>query len=270
MKQWLCSLSFLLGLSGCQTAESDRQARQIIAQAIATHGGEALEQANLSFDFRKKHYEVHLNGGQFTYQSTGEDSTGALLHDVLTNAGFTRTVDGQPSNLTKEDQQRYGNSLNSVVYFVLLPYPLNDPAVNATYLGEAAIRSEPYHKIRVTFNQQGGGDDFDDEYIYWIHRERHTMDYLAYRFEVNGGGTRFREAYNPRLISGIRFDDYINYESTVDKVDLKDYDQLFETGKVKELSRIETENVEVKKVGRQRVALSERETSGSNEYRPSE
>lgn len=217
----------------------------MIDQAIAAHGGDALESANLSFDFRKKHYAVQLDQGRFVYESTGRDSTGALVHDALTNDSFSRTVDGQPANLSEEDQQRFGNSLNSVVYFVLLPYPLNDPAVNATYLGEVSIRNEPYHKVRVTFNQQGGGDDFDDEYIYWIHRERHTMDYLAYSFEVNGGGTRFREAYNPRVIKGIRFDDYINYESTVDDFAIKDYDQLFETGKVKELSRIDTENVEV-------------------------
>lgn len=245
MKRWLFAASISLGLFSCQSAENDNQVQQIIDQAIAAHGGDALQHTNLSFDFRKKHYKVRLAQGQFVYESTGKDSTGALVHDVLTNDGFTRTVDGQAADLSEEDQQRFGNSLNSVVYFVLLPYPLNDPAVNATYLGEASVRNEPYHKIRASFDQQGGGNDFDDEYIYWIHRDRHTMDYLAYSFEVNGGGTRFREAYNPRVIEGIRFDDYINYESTVDKFSLEDYDQLFEAGKVKELSRIDTENVEV-------------------------
>ena len=204
-----------------------------------------MERAKLSFNFRKKHYLVQLDQGKFRYESTGKDSTGALVHDVLTNDGFTRSVDGQSVKLTEEDQQRFGNSLNSVVYFVLLPYPLNDPAVNATYLGEDSVRNEPYYKIRVTFARQGGGDDFDDEYIYWIHRERHTVDYLAYSFEVNGGGSRFRAAYNPREVGGIRFDDYINYESTVDGFALENYDQLFEAGQVKELSRIDTENVRV-------------------------
>ncbi len=239
-----------LGLIGCQpsleTASSSDKAQRVIDHAIAAHGGEALSSSRISFDFRKKHYRVQLDQGQFVYESTGEDSTGALVHDVLTNNGFDRTVNGQPVDLTEEDQQRYGNSLNSVVYFVLLPYPLNDPAVSKEYVGETTLAGEPYHKVRVRFEQDGGGEDFDDEYIYWIHRERHTMDYLAYSFEVNGGGTRFREAYNSRKIKGIRFDDYINYESTVDDFALEDYDQLFEAGKVEELSRIETENVEVK------------------------
>ena len=247
MKTYLYALATWWGLMSCQSASetaTSSKAQRIIDQAIAAHGGEALAQVHISFDFRKKHYEVKLNQGKFVYESSGKDSIG-FVHDVLTNQSFTRSVDGQPLKLSEEDQSRYGNSLNSVVYFVLLPYPLNDPAVNQAYLGETTLEGEPYHKIRVTFSQEGGGDDFDDEYIYWIHRERHTMDYLAYSFEVDGGGTRFRKAYNPREIGGIRFDDYINYESTVDDFALKDYDRLFEEGKVRELSRIETKHVEV-------------------------
>ena len=248
MKNYVCTTAIWLGLMSCQPspdAASSDKAQRIIDQAIAAHGGEALTSTHISFDFRKKHYEVQLDQGQFTYESTGEDSTGALVYDVLTNDSFTRTADGQPIKLSEEDRQRYGNSLNSVVYFVLLPYLLNDPAVNKEYLSEATLKGEPYHKIQVTFSQEGGGNDFDDEYIYWIHQERHTMDYLAYSFEVNGGGTRFREAYNVRTVGGIRFADYVNYESTTSDFALEDYDQLFKVGKVKELSRIETENIEV-------------------------
>ena len=249
MKNYLYAAAAWLGLISCQpaseTATSSNQAQRIIDQAIAAHGGEALPQVHLSFDFRKKHYEVQLDQGKFIYESTGQDSLG-FVHDVLTNQHFTRSVDDQPLVLNKEDQGRYGNSLNSVVYFVLLPYPLNDPAVNKEYLGETTLQDEPYHKIRVRFSQEGGGEDFDDEYIYWIHCEQHTMDYLAYSFHVNGGGTRFRKAYNVREIEGIRFADYINYESTVADFDLENYDQLLEEGKVRELSRIETKNVAVR------------------------
>ncbi len=237
-----------LGLIGCSSSSTPgaepSQVQRIVNEAIAAHGGSALQQAHISFDFRKKHYEVQLDQGKFIYESTGEDSIG-FVHDVLTNQQFTRSVDQQTLDLSQEDQDIYSNSLNSVVYFVLLPYPLNDPAVNKEYVGETTLAGEPYHKIRVTFSQEGGGEDFDDVYIYWIHREQHTMDYLAYSFHVNGGGTRFRDAYNVREIKGIRFADYINYESTVEDFALEDYDQLFEEGKVKELSRIETRNVEV-------------------------
>ena len=247
MKNYLYALAAWWGLVSCQpssdTATSNK-AQRIIDRAVATHGGDALQHVTFSFDFRKKHYQVQLDEGSFVYQSTVDDSIGRV-HDVLTNQDFTRSVDGQPLVLDAEDQARYSNSLNSVVYFVLLPYPLNDPAVKKEYLGETTLQGEPYHKIQVTFRQEGGGDDFDDEYVYWIHQDQYTVDYLAYSFHVNGGGTRFREAYNVRTVGGIRFADYINYESTVADVDIENYDQLLEEGKVKELSRIETSNVEV-------------------------
>lgn len=240
---WILILPLLL--LGCQPADSNSSlAQRVIDQAIAAHGGDQLDRARISFDFRKKHYEATLDQDTFRYESRGEDSIG-YVEDHLTNQNFSRSVDGQEVTLNAEDEDRYRNALNSVVYFVLLPYPLNDPAVNKTYLGETTLREEPYHKVKVTFDQAGGGDDFDDTFVYWIHQEDHTMDYLAYEFHVNGGGTRFREAYNARTVAGIRFADYINYESTVDNFTLEDYDRLFEEGKVQELSRIKTENIEV-------------------------
>ena len=246
MRIYLSIVAIGLYLASCRSGDpSSSQAQRIIDQAIATHGGDALEQVHISFNFRQKHYEVQLDGGAFTYESTGEDSTGRFVRDVLTNETFTREVDGQVANLDDEDEAAARNALNSVVYFVLLPAPLNDPAANKTYLGEATVRGEPYHKIKVTFDPAGGGDDFDDEFVYWIHQDNSTMDYLAYEFHVNGGGTRFREAYNVRDVQGIRFVDYINYESTVGDFALEDYDTLFDTGKVEELSRIETRSVAV-------------------------
>ncbi len=229
---------------GCRTETTD-QAQQIVDQAIAAHGGDRFQQLQFSFDFREKHYEVDLDQGRFTYESTGPDSTGQQVHDVLTNETFSRTVDGQSVSPPPDKEAGYRNSLNSVVYFVLLPYPLNDPAVKKEYLGKKTVRGEPYHKIRVTFSEAEGGDDYDDEYVYWFHQQHHTLDYLAYSFQVNGGGTRFREAYNVRQVQGIRFVDYINYESTITDFELENYDALLEEGQVKELSRIETENVRV-------------------------
>ena len=226
----------------CSACQTQPNVQQIIDQAIEAHGGEKLQQATISFDFRKKHYQVQLDNGRFQYESTVNDSIG-LVHDVLTNENFTRTVDGERQSLNAEDENRYRNALNSVVYFALQPYFLNDPATRKALIGEATLQGEPYYKIRVTFAEEGGGDDYDDEFVYWIHQQNHTMDYLAYSFHVNEGGTRFRQAYNVRDIKGIRFADYINYDTTEGA--LEDYDQLLEEGKLDELSRIELKNVEV-------------------------
>ncbi|MDF9800013.1 hypothetical protein OKW21_005276 [Catalinimonas alkaloidigena] len=250
-KSMYVALLLFLFAFACQT-QSDKQqndaqhsnARHIIDQAIAVHGGEQLENTHISFDFRKRHYEVDMNGGQYLYESFFEDSIGRV-HDALNNKQFTREVNGEKISLSDKDSLAYKNSLNSVVYFALLPYFLNDPAVNKKLLGETTIKGEPYDEIQVTFDQEGGGTDHEDVYIYWIHQQDKTMDYLAYSFHVEGGGTRFREAYNVREIEGIRFADYINYESTVANFALENYETLFEEGKVEELSRIDLENIRV-------------------------
>jgi len=236
------SLLSLLGLFTLAACNTQPDAQQIIDRSIATHGGEQLQQSHFSFDFRKKHIEVHFENGSFRYESFLDDSIGQV-HDVLTNEGFSREVNEQLLDLSDEDNTKYMNTLNSIVYFALLPYYLNDPAVNKQLLGTTTIKGKPYFEIKITFDQEGGGTDYEDEFVYWIHQDDYTMDYLAYSFHVNDGGTRFREAYNVREIGGIRFADYVNYESTIEDFALDDYEQLFQEGKVEELSRIELENV---------------------------
>lgn len=252
MKKTACFLFFsLLLCAACQTQDD---AQKIIDQAIAVHGGKQLEQSLVSFDFRKKQYKAAIDRGLFHYESILEDSMGTM-HDALSNKGFSRKINGEEVNLSKEDSDRFQNSLNSVIYFALLPYPLNDPAAHKTLLGETTIKGEPYHEIQVTFAEDGGGTDHEDVYIYWIHQQEKTMDYLAYSFHVNDGGTRFREAYNVRKVEGVRFADYINYESTEENFALEDYATLFEEGKVEELSRIELKNVEVSSPSAKLTAL---------------
>lgn len=233
---------WVLLLTSC---EVNREAEEIIDRAITAHGGEQYNRARISFDFRERHYEIILDQGRFMYESVWTDSAGNAYHDILDNEGFVRKVNDEEVELSEEDQQKYTNSLNSVVYFALLPKFLNDPAVNKKLIGEAKVKGKPYYKIKVTFDKKGGGSDHEDVFVYWIHQEAYTMDYLAYEFHVNEGGTRFREAYNVRGVNGIRFADYINYESTVEDFKLKDYDQLYEEDKVKELSRIELRNIKV-------------------------
>jgi len=224
--------------------DTQPDAQEIIDRAIAAHGGEHLDQAQLRFKFRKKDYQVHLNDGVFRYQSEYQDSLGSI-HDELSNQGFIRKINNRTAKLSEEDSIVHMDALNSVVYFALLPYFLNDPSANKKLLEETTIQGEPYYKIQVTFDQEGGGTDHEDVFVYWIHQDRYTMDYLAYEFHVNGGGTRFREAYNVREVNGIRLADYNNYESTVENFQLSEYDRLFEEKQVKKLSEIKLENVTV-------------------------
>ena len=230
---------FLSLLAFFQSNAQKMDAKEIINASIKKHGGDQYQNAHYAYDFRKHHYEFHYVKGEFTYERHSKDGK---TKDILTNDGFKRTVDGKPVELTEKKIRGYSNSVNSVHYFAFLPSFLNDKAVHKKLVGESSILGKDYYKIQVTFDQEGGGDDHDDVYMYWINKEDFTMDYLAYSFHVNGGGVRFRSAYNQRKVGGILFQDYINYkhdkETPVSELDL-----LFEKKELIELSRIELINI---------------------------
>ena len=126
------------------------------------------------------------------------------------------------------------------------PYGLNATPVNKYLLGEEEIKNKTYYKIRVTFNKEGGGEDFEDVFIYWVDKETFKVKYLAYSYnEDDGVGMRFREAYNERFIEGIRFVDYNNYKSSDGLMALIDLGKIFEKNKLNLLSKIELKNIVV-------------------------
>ncbi|MHC2993769.1 hypothetical protein OB13_20115 [Pontibacter sp. HJ8] len=239
---------FLLFLTStsCQT-EQLPDAQQIVDQAIEAHGGSRYDNGAISFRLRDRQYRALRDNGAFVYSRSFTDSTGQQVHDVLRNSGFTRRVNDVEVALPEEKEKAYAASVNAVIYFALLPYALNDAAVQKEYLGETNINGEPYHKVRVTFAQEGGGEGYQDVYVYWFHQQHHTMDYLAYSFQENGGGTRFRQATNPRTLGGIRFQDYVNY-TIKENIPLENYDTAFEAGKLEKVSDIVLEEIEVREL----------------------
>lgn len=219
-------------------------AQQIIDKAISKACNGACETATITFTFRDNQYKSVRNGGTYSLERKIKDSTGILI-DVVSNSGLQRIKNETIIKVPDSLKTSIADGVNSVHYFAQLPYGLNDAAVNKILLGEATVNNEPYYKIKVTFNEEGGGTDYDDVFLYWIHTRNFTVDYLAYSYATNGGGIRFREAYNPREVKGIRFVDYNNYKPETLDVNLQELDGLFENNKLKLLSKIETENVQV-------------------------
>lgn len=233
----------LLFLISCKQETKSLSAQQIIDKAIENAGGDLYKNTAIQFTFRDIQYTSHRKNGVYQLTRSFTDSLGEVK-DVLTNSGFNRYRNSEIVSLADSIATLYSNSVNSVHYFVQLPFGLNDDAVQKELKGETEVKGKKYYNIEVTFKQEGGGTDHDDVYMYWINKEDFTLDYFAYKFYTGKGGIRFREAYNLRTINGIRFADYRNYKIEPWKsVDLKNLGKLFETGKLELLSDIKTEDI---------------------------
>ena len=222
-------------------------AQEIVDRAIEVAGGDLYQSATIDFVFRDRAYRSTRDGGSFQLERMTTDSSGTLTRDILSNVGFRRFIDGEEIEVSDSMATRYGNSVNSVHYFAQLPYGLNAPAVQKELLGTDTIAGKPYYEVGITFQEEGGGTDFQDEFVYWIQQDNFTVDFLAYNYETDGGGVRFREAYNPRTVNGLRFVDYRNFKPEPEDVtmDLSQLDDWFTDDKLRLLSTIETEEVKV-------------------------
>ncbi len=240
MQRYYIILFFVFSFSN--TIFAQFSANEVIKKAIDASGGSRYDNAIIHFTFRGKQYRSKRNEGVYALERFVNGSNG-VMHDVVSNSGLKRSIENCPVKVADSLISKISDGVNSVHYFANLPYGLNATAVQKKMIGEATIKGNSYYKIKVTFSKDGGGTDFEDEFLYWIHKDNFTVDYLAYKYAVNGGGIRFREAYNPRVINGIRFVDYKNYKTDILNTPLSDLDKLFENKELKLLSKIELENI---------------------------
>jgi len=234
----------LLPILSCQEAKEPLSAQQIIDKSIEASGGINYKEAQVSFEFRDKKYASTNTAGTVVMERISNMDS-VVIRDVKEKNDFKRFINDSLIAVPDSLARRYMNSINSVHYFSRLPYGLNDGAVKKELLEEVIIKGTPYYKVKVTFDQQGGGDDFEDIYLYWFNQETFLPDFLAYEFHVDGGGVRFRRAYNERFISGIRFVDYENYKGSPKAFDFFKIDSVFAASGLELLSKIELEHIGV-------------------------
>jgi hypothetical protein len=225
------------------SCDSRTEAEKIVDATIDAYGGALYETSAITFDFRGTHYSIFKSPTAFEYSREFSDSTGQVV-DVLNNAGFTRKVNGVLiDTLTEERIGAFSRSVNSVAYFAFLPYGLNDAAAIKTYLGKTTIKGKEYHQVKVTFQAEGGGDHFEDEFLYWFGVDDSRMDYMAYSYHTDGGGVRMRDVRATREVGGIRFQDYNNLKAARKETPLDSMQVLYETGALVKLSEINLENI---------------------------
>jgi|GEM_PF-475858 len=240
----LCSLALVL-LAVPPGCGGEDPAARVVSEAIERHGGDAFEEKDVTFEFRDAQFRVVRNGGEFLYERRYQDGDGGQWRQTLSNEGVIAERNGTAVSLDARDQARVETAVNSVVYFAFLPFRLQDPAVRLRDLGEAVVEGRPYRKIEVTFEEEGGGADWDDRFVYWISQDEKTLDYMAYRFHRGEGGTRFRRAVNRRMVGGLLIQDWENYTGTEPVSDIADYDRLLEEERLRLVSVVRMERVTV-------------------------
>jgi hypothetical protein len=243
MNKWYLIFVIVLVIA-CKEEESEVSPQEIIDESILASGGIHYKEKNISFTFRDMMYTSTITEGKKVLTRSSKSDSVHIL-DIKSAKGFERYVNDSLVMVTDSMANVYSNAINSVHYFAYLPYGLNDAAVNKNYLGKVRINDVNYHKIEVTFDQEGGGDDYDDIYVYWFNMDTNKLDYLAYEFHVNGGGQRFRKAFNERTVNGIRFVDYQNFKSTRLNQSIQSIDSLYQNESLELLSEIKLEEIKV-------------------------
>lgn len=233
----------LLALAACEKTLDDPE--EIVAQSVAAHGFDQLNGRRISFTFRDKSYELLRDSTEYTYKRSFSDSLGEVTDVLVNSTDFTRFINGKEVPVAEEWANKYSNSVNSVHYFFQLPLGLTDGAAIKKFRGMTTIGGQAYYEVQVTFNEEGGGEDFEDVFLYWFNKETLLIDYLAYSYLTDGGGVRFREAINKQTLNGMVFQDYINYKPEKKSESLANLKTLFEAGKLIELSRIENEAIRI-------------------------
>ena len=219
---------------------------QIINKSIKAHGWDQ-EDFSIVFDFRDYQYELKRKNKFYSFQRTTKKE-GNVVKDLMSSKKkLKRFINNKSVELSDSMTNVFSNSLNSVMYFFQLPRPLKDQAVITKYLGLAKIFNEKYWTIKVTFKENGGGKDYQDEFRYWININNGQIDYLAYNYLTEGGGTRLRQAVNKQLNQGFIFQDYINFKPNIKFVSLDSLPILFEAGNLIKVSNIKNKNIRVSK-----------------------
>lgn len=253
-KLWVMSLLMLLSACSEEIATEETTtnlekvgvdgAAEVVIKMQEAHGVKNIDGKEITFSFRDKVYSRYSFNNQYGYSRSGLNEAGKMIIDSWRGDDFKRTINNVAVQITDKEENAYKNSINSVFYFALLPVSLSDPAVNLQLLGDVHIKGKMYTKIKVTFNEEGGGEDFHDVFIYWMNKETNTMDFLAYEYFTEGGGIRFREAFNTRDVGGFLFQDYNNFKPTPG-IELIDMDKAFEMGEMEQVSDIVLEDIKV-------------------------
>jgi hypothetical protein len=174
-----------LGLAALP-ATAQPTADQIADQVQQALGGkDAWDQTRFirfSFAGRRTHHWDKWTGRHRLEGQTPEGKPYVVLSNINTHEGDA-WIDGQKAEGEQKKEwldKAYGAWVNDT-YWLLMPYKLQDPGVNLSYVGEETIDGKKYDKLHLTF--QNVGLTPGDRYWAFINQETHLMDRWAYVLE---------------------------------------------------------------------------------------
>lgn len=235
---------FIIALTSCEEQKAF-DADDWIEASVSAHGLYDLDGKRVRFDFREHAYTIKRSGGSFTCTRTLNTDSLVTIDSLQSNGTFSRHENGMRASLPDSMITKYSESINSVAYFFQLPLPLKDDAVISELENSTRIRAEEYQTLSVRFRQEGGGADYQDEFRYWINKRDSLIDYLAYTYETDGGGIRFRVATRRHVKNGMLFQDYENYKPSNEDIPLDSLPHLWERGELELLSTIENLGIRI-------------------------
>jgi hypothetical protein len=186
---------------------------EIVDRSIEHHGGDRYRHSRSSLTICSKSgcfdLMATIDGDRYEYDVRDEGGE-AARRVMASNDRVERWQGGEPVALDAESEQRARDFANARVYFVFLPYRLNDPSVHKQDLGLERWGDRELHKVRVSF-APGSSTDAGDVYLYWFDPASGRLEQFAYSFgSGDGAGVRFRELANYRRVGGLLFFDQRN------------------------------------------------------------
>ena len=226
---------------------------EIVDRAIEHHGGDLFERSRvrLTVASRSGSFDVDAttDGARFEYVIRASEGSDGREYR-RDNAVLEVTEGGEPMEMDETEQVRAESYVNQRMYFLFLPWKLNDPGTWKEDQGLEEWNGRRLHRVRVTF-AAGSSDGADSAYLYWFDPETARLEQFAYDYS-EGTGLRFRTLRNYRRVGGLLFYDADNYGLNTREggLTVDDITPAYVAGELPLVSRIEHRDVQVERLAK--------------------
>jgi hypothetical protein len=252
MRGWAAAAVAGLALVGLVSAAATPapQGLPIVEKAIRHHGGSTFDRSRteLTLCSGSGCYEisVRMDSGLYTYRVAGPVSAGHREVEA-TNDTLRHWHEGVEQSIDPSRAQSLRDWAMARIYFVFLPYRLNDPGVRQQDLGLESWGGRELHKVKVTFRAGSSSDD-QDEFLYWFDPGSGRLEQYAYSFEGSPGGLRFRRLSNYRDVGGILFYDQENLGVDADGLEIEQVAPDFVERRMRPISTVTVNRMRVEQL----------------------